>query len=130
MNKVTIYTDGACAPNPGRGGWAALLECRNHRKMISGGEKNTTNNRMEVRAIVEGLKALKKPCLVVVVSDSKYALNCCSGKWNPKSNHDLFAELESLAKKHTIGWDWVRGHNGHEENERVDAEAYRQIALQ
>jgi len=127
MKAVTIYTDGACEPNPGRGGWAALLTCGHEEKLITGSAPETTNNRMEVRAIVEGLKALKGPCRVTVVSDSQYAVNVASGTWRPQANHDLFMQLRRAERGHTVEYEWVRGHNGHPQNERVDRAANRAI---
>ena len=134
MPDVEIYTDGACSGNPGAGGWGALLRYGNIEKELSGGEANTTNNRMELTAVIEALKALKKPCNIVLYTDSRYVMdgvNEWSPNWKlngwrtankktPVKNIDLWQSLESLIENHKIKWIWVKGHNGHPENERVD----------
>lgn len=142
MKRVVIYTDGACLGNPGPGGWAALLQCEGHERELSGGEKDTTNNRMELMAAIMALEALKKPCQVVLVTDSQYVqqgiTQWMSGwiarKWRTSSgqavkNRDLWERLNAACKPHSIEWKWVKGHSGHPENERVDraaqAQAYR-----
>jgi len=127
MKDVTIYTDGACDPNPGRGGWAALLTCGDAEKLITGSAPDTTNNRMEVQAIIEGLSALNERCSVTVVSDSQYAVNVASGTWRPQANHDLFMQLRRAERRHDVAYTWERGHNGHPQNERAHRAAYRAI---
>lgn len=109
METVEIWTDGACEPNPGRGGWGAVLSCNGHYKELSGGEPETTNNRMELRAAAEGLKALKQPGLTVrIYSDSQYLVNTMNGNYSKGKNLDLWPELESLARQHTVKWIKVR----------------------
>ena len=140
MQQVEIYTDGACSGNPGAGGWGAILRCQGVEKELSGGEANTTNNRMELTAVIEALKALKKPCKVILYTDSRYVMDGVT-KWlpnwqingwrtankkTPVKNIDLWQILESLLKNHQIKWVWVKGHNGHLENERVDELARNQ----
>ena len=134
MKKVEIFTDGACKGNPGPGGWGALLRMGGHEKELSGGEAATTNNRMELTAAIRALEALIEPCAVVLHSDSKYVLDGIT-RWvhgwqkngwknaskQPVRNADLWHELIAAAKPHTVEWVWVKGHNGHVENERVDA---------
>lgn len=136
MSKVFLYTDGACSGNPGPGGWACLLKYNDAQKEISGGAKITTNNQMELTAVIEGLSLLKKPCEVELFTDSKYVLEGAT-KWldgwiqkgwkkadkKPVLNRDLWEKLIPLFQKHTITWHWVKGHAGHPENERVDTMA-------
>ena len=132
-NKVIIYSDGGAQPNPGAGGWAALLLYGEHQKEISGGEKNTTNNRMELTAAVSALEVLNRPCEVEFVTDSQYVKNGISEwikKWkkngwrtakgDPVLNQDLWMKLDTQAQKHAITWKWTRGHAGNVYNERVD----------
>ena len=130
---IQIYTDGACRGNPGPGGWGALLKFGSKEKQLYGGESLTTNNRMELRAVIEALSALKRPCNVSVTSDSTYVLKginewlpnwkkrgwLTSGK-KPVKNEDLWKSLDSLKSVHNIEWHWVKGHSGHLENELVD----------
>ena len=134
MKKVNIYTDGACKGNPGRGGWGTILVYGAHEKELSGGEVMTTNNRMELMAVISGLEALREPCEVTLTSDSTYVINSITKKWldgwekknwvksgnTPVPNADLWKRLIEAMKPHTIEWVWVRGHNGHEYNERCD----------
>lgn len=134
MKKVEIFTDGACKGNPGPGGWGALLRMGRHEKELSGSEAETTNNRMELTAAIRALEALIEPCEINLHSDSKYVLDGIT-KWvhgwqrngwknaskQPVRNADLWHELIAAAKGHKVEWIWVRGHNGHPENERVDA---------
>ena len=136
MSKVFLYTDGACSGNPGPGGWACLLKYNEAQKEISGGAKETTNNQMELTAVIEGLSLLKKPCEVELFTDSKYVLEGAT-KWldgwvqkgwkkadkKPVLNRDLWEKLIPLFNKHAITWHWVKGHAGHPENERVDTMA-------
>jgi ribonuclease HI len=134
MEKVEIYTDGACKGNPGRGGWGALLIAGGHKKELFGGELNTTNNRMELKAVIEALSALKRPCEIVVHTDSQYVQKGIS-EWihgwkargwktaakEPVKNVDLWQALDAAQAKHQIQWRWVKGHAGHDGNERADA---------
>jgi ribonuclease HI len=142
LEKVTITTDGACLGNPGPGGWAALLQFNEKEKMISGCESETTNNRMELQAVIEGLSALKRRCHVTVVTDSQYVMKAFKEGWlanwerngwktadrKPVKNQDLWQTLVELEEKHDVHWKWVKGHAGHVENERVDEEARQQAA--
>ena len=134
MKRVEIFTDGACKGNPGPGGWGALLRMGKHEKELAGGDPATTNNRMEMTAAIRALEALVEPCEVVLHSDSKYVLDGMT-KWvagwqkrgwknaskQPVRNADLWHELIAAAKPHRVEWVWVKAHNGHVENERVDA---------
>jgi ribonuclease HI len=132
MERVTIYTDGGCNNNrpPRSGGWAALLIAHRderHERMISGSvPRDTTSNRMEIRAVIEGLKALKRPCHVTIVTDSQITKCCAEGVWRRKKNRDLWSDYDKASSRHHVTFEWVRGHSGHPENERVDAEAQRQ----
>ncbi|NBX85163.1 MAG: ribonuclease HI [Gammaproteobacteria bacterium] len=141
-NLVTIYTDGSCKGNPGPGGWAAILQYQNKEKEISGFEPDTTNNRMELRAAVEALRALKRSCDVEVYTDSQYVrqgmtawiFNWRKNGWKsadkkPIKNQDLWVELDGLSKQHKVTWHWVKGHNGHPLNERVDELARRAVEI-
>ncbi len=142
MKKVMLITDGACLDNPGPGGWAALLRYREHEKMLSGSEKLTTNNRMELMAVIRGLAYLKESCDVELVVDSRYVMDAFEKNWlknwhangwktaanKEVKNQDLWLELEEQTRRHRLKWTWVKGHAGHPENERVD-EAARQAAL-
>jgi ribonuclease HI len=139
MKKVTLVTDGACLGNPGPGGWAALLLYGKVEKMISGGMAATTNNQMEMTAVIEGLKALKEPCKVNVISDSRYIIDCFEKGWfdnwerngwktaanKPVKNRELWIDLAFQMDRHKINFTWVKGHSGHPENERVDEEAQK-----
>ncbi len=134
MAIIEVFTDGACSGNPGPGGWGVILRYRGTEKELSGGAPETTNNRMELTAVIEALKALKRECDVVLHTDSRYVMDGVqqwlpnwkqngwrtSNKKSPVKNVDLWQELDSLLQKHNIRWIWVKGHNGHEENERVD----------
>lgn len=127
MKEVIIYTDGACSYNPGPGGWAAVLLYGEHRKEISGGDKDTTNNRMELQAVIEALKALKTPCKVKLHSDSAYIVNCFHQKWYVKweregfkKNPDLWKELLALVRQHDVEFIKVKGHSDVELNNRCD----------
>lgn len=147
MKQVEIFTDGACKGNPGPGGWAALLRMGPHEKELSGNEADTTNNRMEMIAVIRGLNALIEPCAVTLHTDSRYVIDGIT-KWvhgwkkngwtnaskKPVRNADLWHELIAAAATHNVEWNWVRGHSGHIENERVDrlasdqADAARSLA--
>ena len=130
---VELATDGACKGNPGPGGWGAVLRFGETEKLLSGGERLTTNNRMELMAAIEGLKALKKPCRVKLSTDSRYVMDGMT-KWmhgwlknswrtadkKPVKNADLWQALWAAAKPHRIEWEWVKGHAGHPDNERAD----------
>jgi ribonuclease HI len=132
--RVDVFTDGACSGNPGPGGWGAILRSGAHEKEISGGERLTTNNRMELMAAIRALEALKKASTVVVHTDSKYVMDGIT-QWLPRwkkngwktsdkkpvKNEDLWRALEAECARHQVTWRWVRGHAGHAENERADA---------
>lgn len=132
-NTIYIYSDGACKGNPGPGGWGVLLVTDGHRKEICGGEANTTNNRMEMTAVIRALESLKRPSTVEVHTDSQYVQKGIS-EWmagwkrrnwrtadgKPVKNQDLWLQLDALSQLHRVEWKWVRGHNGHVENERAD----------
>ena len=131
--RIEIFTDGACSGNPGPGGWGAILRRGEHEKEISGGERLTTNNRMELTAAIKALEALKKPTAVTLYTDSKYVmdgLNQWLPRWKsngwktadkkPVKNDDLWKALDEACKRHDVQWRWVRGHDGHVENERAD----------
>ncbi len=130
INQVTIYTDGACKGNPGPGGYAALLHTAGrsdtHEKLVSGRETtSTTNNRMELRAAIAGLTALKRPCQVTLLTDSTYVIKVATGS-NAKKNRDLVNRLRQLAAQHNVTFTHIRGHSNHPHNDRVDTEARRQ----
>jgi ribonuclease HI len=141
MKEVDIYTDGACSGNPGPGGWGAVLICKENRKEISGKEAYTTNNRMELSALVEALKLLKEPCLVRVYSDSAYLINAFARHWIDKwqrngwrnnkndevENRDLWEEIISLSADHKMEWHKVKGHHGVFLNERCDKLASEEV---
>ena len=128
MKKITLFSDGSALGNPGPGGYGIILRYKDQEREISGGEAHTTNNRMELLAVIEGLKALKEPCIVDIVSDSSYVvkgINEWLEGWIKRDfkkvkNPDLWAEYIEVSKKHKINAIWVRGHNGHSENERCD----------
>lgn len=134
MKKVEIYTDGACSGNPGKGGWGAVLVYNGTEKELSGGCADTTNNRMELTAVIEALNALKQPCEVALTTDSKYVCDAINKGWvyswkkngwrkadkKPALNVDLWEKLLPLLEKHTVSFIWVKGHNGHPFNERCD----------
>jgi ribonuclease HI len=134
LSHVVIYTDGGAAPNPGPGGWGVILKSGEHTKELKGGEINTTNNRMELMAAISALEALKKPCRVDLHTDSQYLRNgvmSWMAKWkrngwktadkSPVKNVDLWERLDAALGAHQIQWHWVKGHAGHEMNERADA---------
>ena len=134
MKKVDIYTDGACRGNPGRGGWGAILVYLGHEKELCGGEKLTTNNRMELMAAISALEALKEKCEITLYSDSKYMIDSITKGWvyswkakgwkkadkSPALNPDLWEKLLELLDKHDVTFVWVKGHDGHAYNERCD----------
>jgi ribonuclease HI len=142
VKNVEIFTDGACKGNPGPGGWGALLRCDGIEKSLSGGEANSTNNRMELMAAIEGLCALKEPCNVVLTTDSQYVrkgitewmLGWKRNGWRtaakqPVKNVDLWQRLDEQNQRHHVEWRWVRGHTGHRENEIADSLANRGIGM-
>lgn len=134
MKNIKMYTDGACKGNPGAGGYACILVYGENEKVLSGGERETTNNRMELSAVIAGLEALKEPCSVEVISDSKYVVSAINEGWlrswmknnwkksdkKPVLNVDLWQRFIEVSEKHDITFTWVRGHNGHDYNERCD----------
>lgn len=135
MKRVYIYTDGACSGNPGPGGWCAILRYGKAEKVISGGEAQTTNNRMELTAVIEALSALKEPCEAVVTTDSKYVSDAVARNWvyewqargwkkadkKPALNVELWEKLLPLLETHDVTFLWIKGHDGHPENERCDS---------
>ncbi len=141
MKKVEIFTDGACSGNPGPGGWGAVLRYQTVEREISGGELDTTNNRMELTAVIKALKLLKEPCEVILCSDSKYVCDAITKGWaknwqknnwrkadkKPALNSDLWETLLALLEKHEVSVKWVKGHAGHPENERCDTLAVSAI---
>jgi ribonuclease HI len=141
MKQVDIFTDGACKGNPGPGGWAAILRMGAYEKELTGGEAATTNNRMEMTAILRSLSALNEPCAVTVHTDSRYVIDGMT-QWifgwqkrgwlnaakKPVANEDLWRELIAAARPHKVSWEWVKGHSGHPENERCDALASAEAA--
>jgi len=134
LTEVEAFTDGACSGNPGPGGWGALLRWGGHERELNGGEAETTNNRMEMMAAIQTLESLKRPCRVAIHTDSQYLRDGIT-KWihgwkrngwktadkKPVKNVDLWQRLEAAQAKHKVAWHWVRGHDGHVENERADA---------
>jgi len=140
LKEIEIFTDGACRGNPGPGGWGALLRFRGKERELFGGEPETTNNRMELRAAIEGLRALKEPCAVTLTTDSVYVKNGITtwlANWKqkgwktagrkPVKNVDLWHELDEQNQRHQVNWQWVKGHSGHRENEIADQLANRGI---
>lgn len=140
MKTVTLYTDGACSGNPGRGGWACILEFNGIEKELSGGEAQTTNNRMELTAVIRGLEALKEPCIVELYSDSRYVIDGLEKGWakswqrrgwvksdkKPALNPELWQRLLELTAIHTVRYHWVKGHSENEKNNRCDQLAVAQ----
>ena len=133
MKTVTIYTDGACRGNPGLGGWGALIQFGKFKKEIYGGETSTTNNKMELKATINALKAMKEPCEITLYTDSKYVVNPIEKQWlqnwkktgfKNKKNVDLWLEFLTLFEKYKIKFKWVKGHNNHPQNERCDNLAF------
>lgn len=140
MKKIEIFTDGACSGNPGPGGWGAVLRYKQHEKELSGGEAETTNNRMELTAFIRALECLKEPCEITLCSDSRYVIDGLQKGWakgwrargwrksdkSPALNPDLWGRLLDLVEPHTIQYIWIKGHAGHPENERCDRLAVEQ----
>ena len=138
--SIEAFTDGACSGNPGPGGWGVWLRYGNHEKELCGGESDTTNQRMELQAAIEALKALKRPSSITIYSDSKYVIQGIT-EWidgwkkrdwkntakKPVANRDLWEQLDALNERHQVTWQWVKGHAGHEGNERADALARQGI---
>lgn len=143
MHNVTLYSDGACSGNPGPGGWCCILECKGVEKMLSGHEKNTTNNRMELTAVISGLDALNVPCIVDIFSDSKYIVDSVTKGWLrnwearrwvkqgniPVPNTDLWKEFLEVSSSHTINWHWVKGHADNVKNNRCDKQAVKESMI-
>jgi len=140
MKKIEIFTDGACKGNPGPGGWGALLRYKGQEKSLYGGEKETTNNRMELTAAIEALRAIKEPCDIDLTTDSQYVRqgitewinNWKARGWKtankqPVKNVDLWQQLDNLIAQHNVSWHWVKGHSGHRENEIADELANKGI---
>jgi ribonuclease HI len=140
MKSIEIYTDGACRGNPGMGGWGAIIQFQNNSKELFGGRAETTNNQMEMQAVIEGLKALKEPCKIILYTDSKYVMDGITSwihRWKknnwktankkPVKNMGLWQELDQLANQHEITWKWVKGHAGIAGNERADELANKGI---
>jgi len=140
LKHIEVFTDGACKGNPGPGGWGALLRFNGREKSLYGGEKNTTNNRMELTAAIEALKAVKERCTIDLTTDSQYVrqgitewiVNWKARGWKtaskqPVKNVDLWQELDNLIQQHDVRWHWVKGHSGHRENEIADQLANRGI---
>ncbi|RKZ98216.1 MAG: ribonuclease HI [Gammaproteobacteria bacterium] len=133
MNEVEIFTDGACSGNPGPGGWGAIMRSKGIEKELSGGERDSTNNRMEMMAVIVALESLTRPCSVKITTDSQYVMkgmmewlpgwkkrNWKTAGRKPVKNVDLWKRMEQAAQAHELEWEWVRGHQGHPENERAD----------
>ena len=139
MKKIELFTDGACSGNPGPGGWGAILRYNGHEKELCGGEAETTNNRMELTAVIEGLSALKEPCEIELFTDSKYVCDAVAKRWvyswkangwkkadkKPALNVDLWEKLLELLDTHKVNFNWIKGHAGHPKNERCDTLAVK-----
>ncbi len=141
MKKIEMFTDGACKGNPGPGGWGVLLRYKGHEKSLYGGERDTTNNRMELMAAIMGLESLKESCVVALTTDSQYVKNGINewiANWKkrgwktankqPVKNVDLWQRLDEAVARHQVSWHWVRGHTGHRENEMADELANKGIS--
>ena len=140
--KIFVFTDGSCSGNPGPGGWGCILKYNSTEKELCGGEKNTTNNRMEMTAVIQALKALKEPCDVELYTDSQYICNSINNEWvfswkkngwkkadkKPALNIELWEEILKLIEIHNVNFNWIKGHAGHPENERCDKLAVEQTA--
>lgn len=141
--KIFVFTDGSCSGNPGPGGWGCILKYNSTEKELCGGEKNTTNNRMEMTAVIQALKALKEPCDVELYTDSQYICNSINNEWvfswkkngwkkadkKPALNIELWEEILKLIEIHNVNFNWIKGHAGHPENERCDKLAVEQTAF-
>ena len=140
MKTVFLFTDGACSGNPGPGGWCAILRYNGYEKILSGSAPDTTNNRMELTAVIEGLRALKQSCIVDITTDSRYVCDAVNQRWlqswknknwkkadnKPVLNPDLWQALDDLLRRHDVRFHWIKGHAGHPENERCDTIAVRE----
>lgn len=132
-SRIVLYTDGACSGNPGPGGYAAILVAYGDNgqvlkeREIVGGAQDTTNNRMEMMAVIDGLKILDRPSQITIVTDSQYVMNTMTQGWKRKKNHDLWQQLDELCTQHKVSWEYVKGHAGHQYNERCDKLAVAQI---
>jgi ribonuclease HI len=125
-NDIVIHTDGACKGNPGPGGWGTVIEQNGNQQKLSGSEPQTTNNRMEMTAVIKGLEAVDPSARVLISSDSTYVINTMTKGWKRKVNHDLWDQLDRLVRDRDISWRWVRGHSGDRGNELADALATKQ----
>ena len=125
-DTAVIHTDGACKGNPGRGGWAAIIQQNGRQRVLSGNDSHTTNNRMEMMAAIKGLEAIDPSARIVLNSDSTYVVNTMTKGWKRKANHDLWEKLDRLAAERQIEWRWVRGHNGDPGNEMADSVATKE----
>ena len=125
-NSFVIHTDGASKGNPGQGGWGAVIEQDGNQTIISGGEPHTTNNRMEMTAVIKGLEAIDPHAPVLISSDSTYVINTMTKGWKRKANHDLWEQLDRLVKGRDVSWRWVRGHSGERGNELADSAATKE----
>ena len=125
-NSFVIHTDGACKGNPGQGGWGAVIEQDGNQTIISGGEPHTTNNRMEMTAVIKGLEAIDPHAPVLISSDSTYVINTMTKGWKRKANHDLWEQLDRLVKGRDVSWRWVRGHSGERGHELADSAATKE----
>jgi ribonuclease HI len=123
---VVIHTDGACKGNPGRGGWAAIIQQGGKQQVVSGSDPHTTNNRMEMMAVIKGLEAVSPKTPVTLNSDSTYVINTMTKGWKRKANHDLWEQLDRLVTERNISWHWVRGHSGDPGNELADSVASKE----
>jgi ribonuclease HI len=125
-DTIVIHTDGACKGNPGPGGWGTVIEQNGNQQRLSGGEPQTTNNRMEMTAVIKGLEAVDPAATVLISSDSTYVINTMTKGWKRKVNHDLWEQLDRLVKGRDVSWRWVRGHSGDRGNELADSLATKE----
>jgi ribonuclease HI len=125
-DNIVIHTDGACKGNPGPGGWGTVIEQNGNQQRLSGGEPQTTNNRMEMTAVIKGLEAVDPAATVLISSDSTYVINTMTKGWKRKVNHDLWDQLDRLVKGRDVSWRWVRGHSGDRGNEMADSLATKE----